>query len=244
MHPLQARQGLQPNNTAAHRQVAAFHQRQAQVAGEICLLIIGFVVGPRRQQDDQRRLTTTQRYPAVARALAPPMGQAGAQGGEEARQVLNLQVAQQIREGPRDHCAVFQGITGTRRRLGAVRYNPPLAIGRAGQIDGVKMQGHVARMAHAMGWAQKTGMPVDQGTGQQAFLQQALLAIHIAKNLIEQRGALDHRCLDSGPLGVGQNQRQHVQVPGPLNALGVGIHVVGHAVLAHLAVHCLQALAH
>ena len=95
-----------------------------------------------------------------------------------------------------------------------------------------------------MGWTQKTGMPVDQGTGQQAFLEQALLAIDIAKNLIEQRCALDHRRLDSGPLGVGQNQRQHVQVPGPLNALGVGIHVVGHAVLAHLAVHCLQALAH
>jgi len=43
---------------------------------------------------------------------------------------------------------------------------------------------------------------------------------------------------------VRQDHRQHVEVPRPVGAVRIGMNVVGDAVLAHLALHRLQAIAH
>ena len=54
MHALQALQGFEVELLVAHQQVAALHQGQAQVARQIGVLKIGFVVGAGREQGDVR----------------------------------------------------------------------------------------------------------------------------------------------------------------------------------------------
>ena len=49
--------GLQEQALAAHRQIAAFDQRQAEVARQVGVFEVGFAVRPRRQQHDPRRVT-------------------------------------------------------------------------------------------------------------------------------------------------------------------------------------------
>ena len=88
VHPTQAGQVLQPDTAVAHHQVGAFDQRKSQVARQIGVLEIGFVVGPRGQQHDQRR----------AIALRRVLRQRVAQRGEEAGQVLDAQVAELFRK--------------------------------------------------------------------------------------------------------------------------------------------------
>ena len=101
MDPLQAREGLVPDDAVAHRQVASLDQRQAQITRQIRLFVISFVVRAGRQQHNQRQFALAQRLTSVAvgRTLAPPMRQAFPQGVEKSRQVLNFHVTQQIREG-------------------------------------------------------------------------------------------------------------------------------------------------
>jgi hypothetical protein len=55
VHPLQARHRLQVDGVA-HRQILTLDQRKAQVAGQVGVLEIGFVVRPRGEQHGQRRL--------------------------------------------------------------------------------------------------------------------------------------------------------------------------------------------
>jgi hypothetical protein len=55
VHRLQAFDGLQVQALAAHRQVAAFDQRQAQVTRQVGVLEVGLAVGAGRQQHDARR---------------------------------------------------------------------------------------------------------------------------------------------------------------------------------------------
>ena len=135
-------------------------------------------------------------------------------------------------------------MAGAGRRLGAVGHHPPLAIWGARQVHRIKMQGHVVMMADRVARAQETRLAVDQRRRQQPFAQHLLLAIHVAKDLVEQGGALDHRRLDAAPFVGRQDQRQGVQVPWPLAAVAVGRHIVGDAVFAHLALHHLVTLAH
>jgi hypothetical protein len=54
VHRLQALQRLEVQALVAHRQVAALDQGQAQVARQVGVLEIGFVVGAGRQQHDVR----------------------------------------------------------------------------------------------------------------------------------------------------------------------------------------------
>ena len=106
------------------------------------------------------------------------------------------------------------------------------------------MQGDSVAVLDAMAGAQKSGVVVDQGLRQQAFLQHFLITVHIRQNLVHQGGALDHRCFDARPFVLRQDQRQHIQIPGALHALGVGVDVVGHAVFPYFTLHHFDALTH
>ena len=246
VHPVQSGQRLDEDDAVAHRQVAAFDQRQAQVARQVGLLVIAFAARARREQHDQRHLALAQRRRLVAmgRAEPAPVHQAVVHRAEERRHRLHLQFAQQVGEGGCDDGAVFECVAGARRRLRAVGHHPPAAIGRARQVDRVEMQRHVVVVTHAVARAQEARMAMDQRRRQQAFAQHRLLAIHVAQNLVEQRGALDHGRFDAAPFLVRQDQRQHVQVPLARPGAGIGQYVVADAVFAHLALHHLHPLAH
>jgi hypothetical protein len=103
MHALQARERLEPDASVAHREVAPFDERQPEVASEVRMLEIGFVQRSRRQQHGQRAAC------AVARR---PVREGVAQRREEAREVLDLLVAEQLGKRARDDDAVFQCIAG------------------------------------------------------------------------------------------------------------------------------------
>ncbi len=198
------------------------------------MLEVGLVVGAGGEQDDQRRLVVGRR----------PVRQAVAQRGEEVRQVMHAQVAEQLGEHARDDQAVFQRVARPGRRLGAVRDHPPASVRRARQVGGVQVQMHAARRRDAVRRAQEPGMPMHQRRGQQPLAHQPLLAVDVRQDAVEQGGALDHRGLDLGPLRVRDDQRQQVELPGPVGAAGIGIDVVGDAVLADLLLDLGQPLAH
>ena len=94
---------------------------------------------------------------------------------------------------------------------------------------------------HAMHGAQVARVALHQRAGQQAFAQQLLRAIHVGHHAVEQACALQHAALDVCPVALRKDQREQVHRPGPLRAVGVGIDVVGDAVVAHLALQALHA---
>ena len=55
MHAAQAGQRPKINLVVADREILPFNQRITQIARKIGVFEIGFVVRPRRQQNDQRR---------------------------------------------------------------------------------------------------------------------------------------------------------------------------------------------
>ena len=61
MHALQTLHGFEVQAIAAHGQVISLHQAQAQVAGQIGVLEIGFVVGAGCEQRNVWRLACRQR---------------------------------------------------------------------------------------------------------------------------------------------------------------------------------------
>ena len=129
VHPLQPRQRLQPDAAIAHGEVVAFDQGEAEIAREVRVLEIGFVVRSRGQQHDQGRFVVVRR----------PVREAIAQRREETRKVLHLEIAEQVREHARDDEPVLQRIARARGRLGAVRHHPPLPVGRSREVCGVHM---------------------------------------------------------------------------------------------------------
>jgi hypothetical protein len=81
-----------------------------------------------------------------------------------------------------------------------------------------------------------------QRGGQQRALQQRARAVQVGHHGVEQARALAHPGLDLRPVLRAHDQRQQVQRPGPLQARrGVGIDVVGHAVVAQLALQVVVA---
>ena len=126
VHALQACHGLHPDAAAAHRQVAALDEREAEVARQQRVLEIGFVERSRRQQYDQRRAIPVVTHRAGTRR---PTQQRFTQCVEERGQVLHVQVGEHLREHARHDEPVFERIARTGRRLGAVADNPPVTVG-------------------------------------------------------------------------------------------------------------------
>ncbi|MNQ93401.1 hypothetical protein D3C85_1088670 [compost metagenome] len=101
---------------------------------------IAFVETSRCQQHHQRHFF-------IARRLS---GQGFLKRTEEASEMLHLQVAVQLGKGPGHDGAVFQCITGTGRRLSAVRCDPPATIGGTRQIHRIQMQKSPVRRIDAL----------------------------------------------------------------------------------------------
>jgi hypothetical protein len=67
----------------------------------------------------------------------------------------------------------------------------------------------------------------DQVRRQQAFADQRLRPVVVGRDRIEQRGALGDAGGKALPFRRIDDLRQQVELPRPIGALGVGIHVVG-----------------
>ena len=106
------------------------------------------------------------------------------------------------------------------------------------------MQMDTAGHTHAVCGAQKAAVPEDQRWRDQAVAQQVLVAVNIGKDAVENIRALGDALFDLAPFVRRDQHRQHVQIPGALLALRVGVNVVGHAVFADLPVHCGKPFAH
>ena len=220
MHPAQAAQGLQIDRVVAHGQVLPLDQRKAEIAGQEGVLEIGFVVRTGSQQHRQRRLAVGRRH---ARQIV-------LQRAKEARQGLHMQLAKAIRKGPRHDDPVLQRIACPGWPLGAVGDHPPAPVRRAGQIGRIQVQPGVARRAYALAGPFVAMLAIHQRRRQQALAQQPAFAVQITEDRIEQLRTLGDRAGDAGPLVAVEDQRQGVELPGPLDPHRVGIDVVGHAV--------------
>ena len=125
---LQTLERLEVQPFITHYQVAALHQGQAQVAGQVGVFEIGFVVGARRQQGDVR--VGTGRALRLEAFHQRPVG-----GG----QALHMHALEGRWELPRHRQPVFQQVAQPRRCLAALSHQPPQAVGPAGQVE----RGHV-----------------------------------------------------------------------------------------------------
>ena len=235
VHPLQAAQGFQVHRVAAHRQILPFDQRVAEVARQVGMLEIGFVVRPRRQQHDMRRLVALDRGERRQALLLV---------AEEIGDMLDAQVAEHFREDARHDEAVFQRIAGARGGLRAVGDHPPVAVGRPGQIDGVVVQPDIARRLDAVAGPQVAVLAIDQRRRQQTLGEQGLRPVEVGQHGVEHGGALGDRHRHLGPLLRRDDQRHRVQGPRPVGPIGRGIDVVGDAVFQDAPVDEFQALAH
>ena len=96
MYGLQALQGLEVELFASNRQVVALHQTQAQIAGQISMFKISFVVGAWREQSNVGR------SPGRAASL-----HAIDQGTVSFGQALHRESLKGLREKPRNNEPVF-----------------------------------------------------------------------------------------------------------------------------------------
>ena len=230
VHRLQAVQRLEVQARVAYREVVALHQRQAQVARQVGVFKVGLVVRARREQHDARIGTRRAHLPQ-------PVEQRAVGGG----QALHMHLAERLGEQARDEQPVLQQIPQARGSLCALCDHPPVALRIARHVERRNVQMHAAHRLNAVHGAQVAGVALHQGAGQQAAAQQLLRAIDVGHHAVEQAGALQHAALDVRPVALREDQRKQVHRPGPLRAVGVGIDVVGDAVVAHLPLQALHA---
>ncbi len=89
--------------------------------------------------------------------------------------------------------------------------------------------------------AQITGVALHQRRWDHGLANELLWAIHIGHDAFEQTRALQHTAFDVCPTLGRDDERKQVERPRALRTILVGIHVVGDAVVAHLACECLCA---
>ena len=129
VHRLQALQGFEVQLLVAHRQVVALHQAQAQVARQVSVFEIGFVVRSGREQRN------------VGRGPGPTAGlDAVDQGAVGVGQPLHRVGFKCGTKQAGDDLPVFEQVTQTRGRLGALRQQPPAAIRPACQVESRQRQ--------------------------------------------------------------------------------------------------------
>ncbi len=147
---LQARHGADEHAVVADGEVLALDQQEAEIAGEIGVLEIGFVQRPGRQHADRRIVAAAQ-----ARQL-------GLERLEERRDALDPKLAVDVRHGARQREPVLQRKARAGRRLGAVAEHPPAAVRRAADVDAVKAQMRSAGRLDADQRAKKFRIAGDQ----------------------------------------------------------------------------------
>ena len=78
-------------------------------------------------------------------------------------------------------------------------------------------------------------MPLHQRSRQLTAGHQGLRAVSVGHDVLKQAHALEHAALDLLPVCGRNDEWKQIQRPRPLRLFAVCIHVVGDAVVAHLA---------
>lgn len=219
---LEPLKGFDKDLAVAHGEVAAFHEGEAEITAEVGVLEVGFVERTGGEQDDAGAFA-----PDVIRGDAVEVI---AEDAVEIGEALDLEIADVIRQGAGQDDAVFQDITGTGGSLGAVRKTPPTAIRPAGEVHGVKVQPGVFRGADPVAGELIAGIAQHDAWGQGPFLEQALGAVEIGQDGIEQPGALDQALFQGGPFVRGDDEGHGVEFPGPVHPAGVTVDIISDAI--------------
>ncbi len=127
---------------------------------------------------------------------------------------------------------VLERVAGAGRRLGAVGQHPHRAVGRAGEVRGVQVEVPAAGHGQAVTRPQEARVGEDEGRRQQPVAQQALPAVEVGEDQVEEARALRQAGLEFSPRSGADQQRHEVELPRPVHAARVAVDVVGDAVLA------------
>ena len=119
-----------------------------------------------------------------------------------------------------------------------------MTIGGTREVGGVVEEMDAARRADALRLVQEAAVAEHDGRRDGARAHELLRPVQVGQHAVQQLGALRDAGLDGVPLRRRQQQGQRVHLPGPIGALGVGVHVVRDAVLADLALHQRQRVGH
>ena len=193
-------------------------QLEAEAAGEEGVFEIGLVARSRGEQRDARLV-----------GAAGGAGEAAAQRLEEGAETLDGEVLEGFGQRPRQRDAVLDGVTGARRRLGAIGEDPPAAVGRAGHVGGIEMQEMAVGRGDAGERAQELGIAGDEGRGQDAALDQGRMAHQVGEQGLEQTGALLDAARQHRPVGRVDDDRQMGERPGTVDVLILLVGAEDHA---------------
>ena len=153
---------------------------------------------------------------------------------EEPRERLRAQRAKGVGEEPRDDQTVLERIAGARRRLGASLHDAPGAVGPARQIEGDVMHEDPTRRRRAMARSLEAGGREDERGRNETAGHEALLAIEVGGDGVQDNCALAQAAREALPLGRRDDQRKRVESPRARRSVGSGVDVIGDAVLVDL----------
>ena len=165
-----------------------------------------------------------------------------AKGDEESGQAFDVQAVKVGRQDPRRDDAVLQGQACSRRTLRVVGVDAPAAVGAAHEVPGVQVQENISRRRHAVAGQQESLLAEDQFRRNQALADQVLRAVKIGQDQVEQLYPLAQRRGQRVPLALGQQQRQGIELPVVVGAVGNPGHALHDAVLAEQTPSLLVAL--
>ena len=118
-----------------------------------------------------------------------------------------------LRQNAREHTTILHDKTQARGRLGAVRQHAPDAVGPAREVGGVELQVVVAGHAHRLARAQVNGIGEDQRGRDEAISNEAMDAVEIAEDQVEQARPLDEASRQFPPFFGGKDEGDEIQVP-------------------------------
>ena len=209
VHPApQAIDALQPLDGADEQapigddEVVAFHQHEAEIAGEMRLFGIALVEAAGGEQADARV-----RAGAVG-------GQAPAQVGKEGGEPARVHRAEQVAGGARESEAVFQRIADAYGRAHPVGEHAPFAARAPADIGGVEMKDMAVGRRGARHHPPIMGAAGNDAGGQMPVAHQRLGGVNVTDDPLEQLGALNEARFDVAPLRGVDQQRQWPQRPG------------------------------
>ena len=164
---------------------------------------------------------------------------------EEQGQPLHLAIAEDLGQHPREHDPVLQRVAGARGGLGPVRQDVERAVRAPARRRRHRGGGSGCRGTFRP-WQgrRKPGCPkTSSRAARRRCVSSRLRPVQVGQDQVEQPGPLDQPGLDRRGVGRRDQERDRVELPGPVHALRVAVDVVGDAVLADQVLGLFPALA-
>jgi hypothetical protein len=218
----EAAERAQVDMPVAHREIVAFDQLEPEVARQVGVLEVRFVI---RAGGEQHR---------VAAAAGEP-GHRLAEVAEERGEPLHAELVEELGKRLADDDAVFERVPEPGRRVAAAREHRPRTVARARQVDRVEVHVHAGRRAHALQRAQELRVPGDELRRDHPVAHQPSLAVDVVQDRVREARALRDGRLDRGPIVGADDERGDVELPLAREPRLLVVDVVGDAVLAHHA---------